>query len=72
MPAEVTRVLDGFVLPGDGLGVDEGLALAAVAGIALALARTVAYGCPVIRLPRPAERLDQAVTAGRTTAERCQ
>ncbi|MFF2123429.1 hypothetical protein ACFVXH_39495 [Kitasatospora sp. NPDC058184] len=67
VPAETTVVLDGFVLLGDGLGVQEGLVLAAVGAIALAMPRTITYGCPVTQLPRLAERLNQALAAGRTT-----
>ncbi|MFI2610928.1 hypothetical protein [Kitasatospora sp. NPDC018619] len=41
VPADTTQVLDGFVLLNDRLGVQEGLALAAVAAIALAMPRTI-------------------------------
>ncbi|MER7756405.1 hypothetical protein [Kitasatospora sp. NPDC097643] len=65
VPAQTTRVLDGFVLLNDALAVHEVLALAAVGAIAVAMPRSVAGGCPVTQLPRFADRLDQAVAAGR-------
>ncbi|MFJ9457516.1 hypothetical protein ACIRST_20815 [Kitasatospora sp. NPDC101447] len=67
VPEEVTRVLSGAVLLDDpGLTAGEGLALAAVGAIALAMPRTITAGDPVRQLPDLARHLDLAVSAGRT------
>ncbi|MFD7583632.1 hypothetical protein [Kitasatospora sp. NPDC059817] len=69
VPADTAFVLSGLVLTGEtGLNTGEGLALAAVGAIALAMPRTITTGDPAQQLPELAHHLDQAVNAGRGTA----
>ncbi|MFJ7280723.1 hypothetical protein [Kitasatospora sp. NPDC098663] len=63
---DVTFVLSGLVLVDEpGLTTGEGLALAAVGAIALAMPRTITAGHPDRQLPELAHHLNQAVDAGR-------
>ncbi|MFF7993374.1 hypothetical protein ACFZDG_26705 [Kitasatospora xanthocidica] len=66
VPENVTFALSGLVLLGEpGLADSEGLALAAVGAIALAMPRTITTGDPAEQLPELAHHLDQAVGTGR-------
>lgn len=66
VPVDTAFVLSGMVLLDEpGLAGGEGLALAAVGAIALAMPRTITAGDPVGHLPELAHHLDQAVAAGR-------
>ncbi|MFF2752049.1 hypothetical protein ACFVVA_41755 [Kitasatospora sp. NPDC058048] len=67
---DLVFVLSGLVLVHEtGLTTSEGLALAAVGAIALAMPRTITVdNDPVGQLPELAHHLDQAVAAGRRAA----
>ncbi|MFJ9448248.1 hypothetical protein ACIRRH_41510 [Kitasatospora sp. NPDC101235] len=62
--AEVTHRLGNPVNDPD-ITTAEGLALASVGAIALAMPRTITASDPVAQLPELAHYLDQAVDAGR-------
>ncbi|WP_459651405.1 hypothetical protein [Kitasatospora sp. Ki12] len=70
MPDDVTSVLSALVLLGEpGITAGEGLALAAVGAIALAMPRTITHtNDPIGQLPELAHHLNQAVDAGRAGA----